>query len=124
MTADTDGYALATPFSRMGGMNLFNKPEPDGWSEYGRIWLNTANLCERYRFAQHLLMPTASALKTADYNTRNNTSDPVTLLKTKLPAASWNNADAVADYFLGLLFPGEGAANLGADRAAAIDFLN
>ena len=125
MTADTDGYALATPFSRMGGMNLFNKPEPDGWSEYGRIWLNTANLCERYRFVQHLLMPTTgTTLKTADYNTRNNTSDPVKLLKTKLPSASWNNAGAVADYFLSLLFPGEGAGNLEADRAAAIAFLN
>jgi uncharacterized protein DUF1800 len=126
MTSDTDGYALATAFSRMGGMNLFNKPEPDGWSEYGRIWLNTANLCERYRFAQHLLMPTSSSTKDDDYGSSGlrNTSDPVKLLKIKLPAASWNDAGAVADYFLGLLFPGEGAGNLGADRAAAIDFLN
>jgi len=124
MTADTDGYGLASPLSRMGGMNLFAKTEPDGYSEKGSIWLNTANLCERYRFVQHLLMPTASALKTADYTTRNNTSDPVKLLKSKLPAASWNDAGAVTDYFLGLLFPGEGAGNLGADRADAINFLN
>jgi uncharacterized protein (DUF1800 family) len=124
MTGDTDGYGLASPMSRMGGMNLFSKTEPDGWSEKGSIWLNTANLCERYRFVQHLLMPTGSSLKTADYNTRNNTSDPVKLLQSKLPAASWTDAAAVADYFITLLFPGEGAGNLGADRAAAISFLN
>jgi len=123
MTCDTDGYGLATPLSRMGGMNLFNKAEPDGWSEVGNIWLSTANLCERYRFAQHLLMPTTSQLKTVD-GSRNNTSDPVKLLRSKLPAASWNDAAAVTDYFLGLLFPGEGAGNLGADRADAISFLN
>ena len=124
VSGDTDGYGLATPLSRMGGMNLFNKAEPDGWSEYGLIWLNTANLCERYRFVQHLLMPTAGNLKLTDYNTRNNTSDPVKLLKSKLPASSWNDAGAVADYFLNHLFPGEGLGNLGADRAAAINFLN
>jgi hypothetical protein len=28
------------------------------------------------------------------------------------------------DFFLGLLFPGEGAANMGRDRQAAIDHLN
>jgi len=69
-------------------------------------------------------MPTASTLKTADYATRNNTSDPVKLLKSKVPAASWNDAGAVTDYFLNLLFPGEGAGNLGADRADAINYLN
>ncbi len=124
MTSDTDGYALATPLSRMGSMKLFNKAEPDGWSEYGSLWLNTANLCERYRFVQHLLMPTGSTLKLADSSSRNNTSDPVKLLKSKLPASSWSDAAAVADYFLSLLFPGEGAGNLGADRADAINFLN
>jgi uncharacterized protein (DUF1800 family) len=126
MTADTDGYGLATPLSRMGGMNLFAKTEPDGYSEKGSIWLNTANLCERYRYVQHLLMPTTSSTKDDDYGSSGlkNTSDPVKLLKSKLPASSWNDAGAVADYFLGLLFPGEGAGNLGADRADAINFLN
>ena len=126
MTADTDGYGIASPLSRMGGMNLFTKPEPDGWSEFARIWLNTANLCERMRFAQHLLMPTSSSLKSSDYSTPGlkNTSDPVALIKLKLPGASWNNDAAVVDFFLGLFFPGEGAANMGRDRQAAIDFLN
>jgi hypothetical protein len=107
-------------------MGLFNKPEPDGWSELGRIWLNTANLCERMRFVEHLLMPTAAGSKTTDYGNagRNNTSDPVALLKLRTPSSSWNNDAAVVDFFLGLLFPGEGAGNLGRDRQAAIDFLN
>jgi hypothetical protein len=78
------------------------------------------------RFVQHLLMPTTSSLKTTDYGTpgRQNTSDPVALLRLKLPASSWNNDAAVVDFFLALLYPGEGAANLGRDREAAITYLN
>ena len=131
-TCDSDGYGITgtnsntSPLSRMGGMGLFNKPEPDGWSEFGRIWMNTANLCERMRFAQHLLMAGSSSLKSSDYSTggTRNTSDPVKLLQAKLPGASWNNAATVTDFFLGLLYPGEGAANLGRDREAAINYLN
>ncbi len=131
-TADSDGYGISGrngnsyPLSRMGGMGLFNKTEPDGFSEFGRIWLNTANLCERMRFAQHLLMPTGSSIKDDDYGSAGlkNTSDPVALLKLKVPSGSWTNAGAVVDFFLGLLYPGEGVANLGRDRQAAIDFLN
>lgn len=131
-TCDSDGYGISgtngntTPLSRMGGMGLFNKPEPDGFSEFGRIWLNTANLCERMRFAQHLLMPTAAGTKDDDYGGagRLNSSDPVMLLKLKMPSGSWNNDGAVVDFFLSLLYPGEGTANLGRDREAAITFLN
>ncbi len=131
-TGDSDGYGIGGtngntyPLNRMGGMGLFNKPEPDGWSEFGRNWMNTANLCERMRFAQHLLMANNNSLKTSDYGSAGsrNTSDPVALLRAKLPGASWNNAAAVTDFFLGLLFPGEGAANLGRDREAAINYLN
>jgi uncharacterized protein (DUF1800 family) len=123
-TADTDGYALASPLSRMGGMGLFTRPEPDGFSEFGRNWLSTANLDERWRFAQHLLMASNYGLKNTDYGTRNNTSDPSALIRARLPSASWNDPSAIADFFLSLLYPGEGAANLGLDRQAAIDFLN
>ena len=130
-TADTDGYGISgsgntSPLSRMGNMGLFNKPEPDGFSEFGRIWLNTANLCERMRFAQHALMPNTGSLKTSDYGTpgSKNTTDPVKLLKLKVPAGSWNNDGAVVDFFLALLYPGEGRGNLGPDRQAAISFLN
>jgi len=110
--------------SRMGGMSLFNKPEPDGYSEFGRNWLSTANLDERWRFAQHLLMASNYALKNSDYNTRNNTSDPSGLIRDRLPSSSWNDPAAIVDFFLGLLYPGEGVANLGQDRQVGIDFLN
>ena len=50
--------------------------------------------------------------------------DIVGLLKMKLPATSWTSAPAVADYFLSILFPGEGAANLTLYRNAAINYLN
>ena len=123
-TADTDGYGITSPLSRMGSMTLFDKAEPNGWSEFGYLWLNTANLCERMRFAQHVLMPTTSSLKNTDYGTTRNVSDPVKLLKIKLPAASWNDPAAVVDYFLAILYPGEGRANLDMDRDAAISFLN
>ena len=131
-TCESDGYGISGqngntyPLSRMGNMALFNKPEPDGYSEFGRIWLNTANLCERMRFAQHLLMANSGSLKGSDYGSPGlkNTSDPVALIKRKMPGADWNNAGAVVDFFLGLLYPGEGAANLGRDRQAALDYLN
>lgn len=122
-TSDTDGYGIVTALGRMGGMNLFNKAEPDGYSEFGRIWLSTANLDERWRFAQHLLMASNYGLKTTD-GTRNNTTDPVKLIRLKVPSDKWNDPGAIVDYFAQLLYPGEGAANLGLDREAAISFLN
>lgn len=130
-SGDTDGYAVsgvpggsASPLNRMGGMALFNRPEPDGYPDFGRLWLNTANLCERMRFCEHLLMNASSSSKRTDYNTTANISDPVTLLKQRLPAADWTNATAVVDYFVSILYPGEGKANLDLDRTAAINFLN
>jgi uncharacterized protein (DUF1800 family) len=131
-TSDTDGYGLSgtanntSPLSRMGGMALFNKAEPDGYSEYGRIWMNTANLCERMRYVEHLCMLTSSSTKDDDYGAPGlrNTSDPVAVLRAQLENASQSDAGAVVDVFLGTLFPGEGRANLALDRAAAIGFLD
>jgi uncharacterized protein (DUF1800 family) len=125
-TSDVDGYDFRLPLSRMGNMNLFDREEPDGYPEIGRLWLNTANLCERMRFAQHLCMATGSTLKDDDYGASgdDNVADPVLLLKAKAPASTWNDAGAVVDFFLGLLYPGEGRANLDLDRAAAIEFLD
>ena len=51
-------------------------------------------------------------------------ADPVALLKLKLPSTQWRDAGAVSDYFLSILFPGEGKANLDLDSANAIIFLN
>jgi hypothetical protein len=53
-----------------------------------------------------------------------NVTAPVALLQAKLPANSWNNAAAVVDYFLAIIYPGEGKANLDALRTSAINFLN
>jgi large repetitive protein len=131
-TCDSDGYGISgkngntPPMIRMGTMQLFNKAEPDGYSEFGRLWLNTANLNERMRFVQHLMMATSSTIKDDDYGSSGlaNTSDPVALLKAKLPSTGQTNAATVVDFFLGLLYPGEGAGNMGRDRQAAIDHLN
>ena len=130
-TCDTDGYGISglnntSPLSRMGSMGLFNKTEPDGYSEMGRAWLNTANLCERMRFVQHLLMASSSGTKSTDYGSPGlkNISNPVTLMKMKVPSADWTNAPVIVNFFLGNLYPGEGNANLDPDRRAAIQFLN
>jgi uncharacterized protein (DUF1800 family) len=130
-TAYTDGDDIRVPISRMGNMNLFDREEPDGYPETGRLWLNTANLCERMRFAQNLCMSPTSSLKDDDYGSGtggsggdDNVADPGQLLHLKLPQSQWNDAGAVVDFFLGLLYPGEGRANLDLDRQAAINFLN
>ena len=62
-------------------------------------------------------------LKTVD-GSRNNASDPAKLIRLKLPSTNWNDAGAIVDLFVSLLYPGEGPANLGLDRQSAIDFLN
>jgi uncharacterized protein (DUF1800 family) len=116
-TATTDG-SFASPLSRMGVMSLFNRAEPDGYPETGPPWISAGTLAERLRFVQALLLA-----GTGD-DAGGNTTDPVALLKRKLPASSWNNAGDVADFFLALLFFGEGRANLDLYRASAINFLN
>lgn len=125
-TALTDGN-FAPILSRMGGMSLFNRADPDGYPESGPPWISAGTLAERLRFVQTLL--TATGSRTNLNGTVNNdagatTVDPVALLKAKLPAASWNNADAVATYFTGLFFPGEGMANLNEYKMLAMNFLN
>jgi len=118
-TANTDGN-FSTQLSRMGGMSLFNRDAPDGYPESGPPWISAGTLAERLRFVQSLLSnPTGRPTDAG-----NATTDPVALLKKKLSAASWNDAGAVADYFLSILFPGEGKANLDLYRTSAINFLN
>ena len=46
------------------------------------------------------------------------------LIQSKLAFSQWRDGSAIVDYFLGILFPGEGDANLDLDRSAAIDYLN
>jgi hypothetical protein len=118
-TASTDGYSFSTRLRNMGLMNLFDRAEPDGYPEVGPSWISAGTLVERIRYIQQFCNAGIG-----DDSDNNNVCDPVALLKNKLPAGSWNNAGAVADYFLGILFPGEGQGNLSLYRAAAINFLN
>jgi len=124
-TANSDGYAFAAPLSRMGGMNLFDRDAPDGYAEDAAPWISAGTLVERIRFVQSFCIAfgsTGHANSSSDAG--NNICTPVALLKNKLPSGSWDNAGAVADYFISLLFPAEGAANLALYRTAAINFLN
>jgi uncharacterized protein (DUF1800 family) len=119
-TATTDGLStsFSDPMNRMGGMLLFDRAAPDGYPEDGGPWISAGTLVERIRFVQAFLNS-----GTGD-DAGNNICDPVALLKKKLPAGSWNNAGEVADYFLNILYPGEGMGNLSLYRSAAVNFLN
>lgn len=119
-TASTDGN-FASALSRMGQMSLFNRADPDGYPEDGPPWISAGTLAERLRFVQALLIAPGSSGRG---DAGNNTTDPVALLKRKLPSSSWDNAGAVADFFLTVLFFGEGRANLDLYRNSAVNFLN
>lgn len=118
LTATTDGYSFASPLNNMGLMLLFNRDAPDGYPEVAAPWISGGTLVERIRHIQALCNP-----GTGD-DAGNHVCDPVGLLKRKLPSGSWDNAGAVADYFLGILYPGEGAGNLALYRTAALNYLN
>jgi hypothetical protein len=132
-TASTDGYSIAgrsrtassSPLTRMGSMLLFDRDSPDGYPEAGAPWISSGTLAERIRFVQTTMMATSDGNKNDGISGGNfNITDPVGLLKAKLPSGSWNDAAAVSDLFLGYLFPGEGRGNLGDYRNLAINFLN
>lgn len=132
-TASTDGYSISgrsrtassSPLVRMGNMKLFDRDAPDGYPESGPPWISAGTLAERVRYVQTTLMAIGDAAKADGISGgNNNVTDPVALLKKKLPTGSWNNAGAVADYFLSILFPAEGRANLDLYRGNAMNFLN
>ncbi len=138
-TALSDGYNIGTSpagsqtaiLARAGNMLLFDRDAPDGYPEVGPPWISAGTLSERIRFAQSFCIAqgqsghTGTSTTTSTNDAGNNTvCDVVGLLKAKTPAATWTNASLVADYFLGLLFPGEGAGNLALYKTAAVNFLN
>jgi len=132
-TASTDGYSISgrsrtassSPLTRTGNMLLFDRDAPDGYPEVGSPWISAGTLAERSRFIQTTLMASTNATKADGISGGNfNLTDPTTLLKRKIPSGSWNNDGAVADYFLSILFPGEGKANLDLYRQLAISYLN
>ena len=81
------------------------------------------------RFAQSFCIAPGQSGHSGTFGSTTNdagncVSSPVDLLKAKLPGSAWTNATAVADYFTGILFPGEGAGNLQLYRDAAVNFLD
>lgn len=121
-TAFTDG-SFRDQLSRMGSMSLFNRAEPDGYPESAAPWISAGTLAERLRYVQALCSdPGQTGGRPSDAG--SHTVDPVALIQKKLPGTSWQNPGAIADYFLALMFPGEGAANLDLYRASAVAFLN
>jgi uncharacterized protein (DUF1800 family) len=131
-SAYTEGYAVGgtsagatSPLSRMGTMLLFDRDSPDGYPEAGPPWISAGTLAERLRFVQSLCM--ANTVSGHNGNTNdagNSVCDIQGLIHAKLPASSWTNAPALADYFLSILYPGEGAANLALYKTTAVNFLN
>jgi uncharacterized protein (DUF1800 family) len=121
-TATTDGFSFSSALGRMGAMGLFNRSDPDGYPEAGAPWISAGTLAERLRYIQSFLTAASTAGRPGDAG--QNVSDPVALLKKKLPSTSWRSAPAVAEYFLQTLFPAEGTANLDLYRRLAISFLN
>lgn len=117
-TAVADGYSFVTPLSRMGGMNLFDRDAPDGYPEAGPNWISAGTLVERIRYVQAFLNAGIGD------DAGNNQCDPVGLMKANVVSGNWGNAGVVTDYFLGILYPAEGAANLKLLRDAGIAFLN
>jgi hypothetical protein len=133
LTARTDGYSISgrsrtsssAPLTRMGAMMLFDRDAPDGYPEAGAPWISSGTLAERVRFIQTMLMTTTDTNKNDGISGGNfNITDPVGLLKAKTPSGSWSDAGAVSDFFLGILYPAEGRANLDEYRTLAINFLN
>ncbi len=138
-TAFTDGYSLVgngsanpsppPPLSRMGNMLLFDRDAPDGYPEAGPGWISAGTLAERIRFVQSLCIAYGQPGHSGGIDSVTNdasgaVSDIVGLLKAKTPNTTWTNAGAMADYFLGILYPGEGPGNLALYRTAAINYLD
>ncbi len=136
-SADTDGYSLTGstistlnyPLNRMGGMLLFDRNDPNGYPEDAPGWISGGTLAERIRFVQSFLMASTESGKSDSIASGNkNLCDPVGLIRARFPslspAGNLSSASDVANYFLGLLYPGEGKGNVDAFRIAAINFLN
>jgi uncharacterized protein (DUF1800 family) len=123
-TADTDGTSFATPMNRMGGMNLFDRGDPNGYPEDVSGWISGGTLAERIRFVQAFCIASGQSGRS---DAGNCVCNPVTLLNYKLPQqippGTLTNSTNVADYFVSILFPAEGAGNLTLYRNAAIKFL-
>jgi uncharacterized protein (DUF1800 family) len=138
-TADTDGLAISgtsltsedgdSPLLRMGNMRLFDRDSPDGYPEDGPAWISAGTLAERVRWVQSYCIASgleghSSSVGSKVNDANNCVCNPVQLLQSKLSPPNWTNAPAVADYFVTILYPGEGAGNLQLFRDSAVNYLN
>ncbi|MBX3747760.1 MAG: DUF1800 family protein [Verrucomicrobiae bacterium] len=119
-----DPAALHDLMDRAGAMELFDRTDPDGYPESGPPWISAGTLAERIRFAQALLMPVASGYSARTGEVGFSLVHPLALVEQRLPAELRADSHAVADLFLGLLFPAEGRANLAFYRDLAVRFLD
>jgi uncharacterized protein (DUF1800 family) len=120
-TAEIDAHNLPAALSRMGGMSLFNRADPDGYPEAAPGWISAGTLAERLRYVEALCIAPGQSGRS---DVGSSFCDPAGLLQLKMPPSAWTNAHAVTDFFLGLLFPAEGRANLAELRLEAIHYLN
>ena len=122
----TTSSSSSSPLIRMGVMKLFNRVEPDGFTEAGAGWISGGTLAERAHFVESFMMSASDTTKLdgMGITVNANLALPVSLLKQRLPSAQWSDPSAVASMFLGLLFPGEGAGNLEGYRATSVRFLD
>jgi uncharacterized protein (DUF1800 family) len=127
-TADTDGYSFSIPMDRMGGMDLFDRNDPNGYPEDAQGWISGGTLAERTRFIQSFCITNGTSGHSGSQSGTGNDAgacvcNPVMLINYKVPSSSWYNASDLADYLLKILFPTEGAGNLTLYKAAAINYL-
>ena len=119
-TAETRGLEDMTELlNDAGRMRLFDRSDPDGYPEEGAAWISAGTMAERLQFIERSLTKSTSAgaVRSAP------DLDPLGLLRLKRPEVA-SDAAGVVDFFLGVLYPAEGRANLAAYRAIAIQFLN
>jgi uncharacterized protein (DUF1800 family) len=121
-TANGESAGIVTALGRMGGMSLFNRNDPNGYPEDAAGWISAGTLAARLRFVQAFLTATTQSNRADDAGA--SSCQPVTLIKQMLPSSQWRDPGAISDFFLELLLPGEGRANVSAIRAAAIGYLN
>ncbi len=131
-TASADAPNLVASgglLDRAGRMRLFDRAEPDGYAEDAGGWVSAGTLSERLRYVQSLALAgaglaTGTGVRSNPDSLGASRIDPSSLLALRLANGANRSAEAVTDCLLGLLFPSEGAANLGEYRALGIRFLN
>jgi hypothetical protein len=90
------------------GMSLFQRDDPDGYSELGDDWMDTQSLLERIRFCQSLAI-------NGEYSA-GNWSLPLMISKHKL-----RTAEDIYDHFNQVLFQGQLSSRR---KAVILDFAN